>query len=307
VCAAIVADPPIPVRVLRPDVSPALEAVITRCLQKDPQQRYQSISDLMRDLSPLIGRAGPSTSEAIPAPYYSSHPRIVVSTPQFGSERPPHHDSPTVAIPSGTPSVGSTLESARLHTGLGAAGLSDSRVQVLSRPLSQRPPSRVGLWLGLAGAVAVLGAGALIVLLRSNGAATAPSAAPVVSAPAPAAATEPFTLSIDSEPTAATVTEADVVLGTTPLKIALKPGGPERVFRVEKSGYQPYVIKQEPARADVRVQAALVPRPREAAAAPSAAAAPVKAVAPVQPKPRPAPAKPPPEKPKSPSDIRLER
>src|SRR5688572_9829029 len=35
ICAAIVADPPMPVRSLRPDVTPALEQVIERCLQKD--------------------------------------------------------------------------------------------------------------------------------------------------------------------------------------------------------------------------------------------------------------------------------
>jgi serine/threonine protein kinase len=35
VCAAIVADPPMPVRTMRPDVSERLEAIIERCLQKD--------------------------------------------------------------------------------------------------------------------------------------------------------------------------------------------------------------------------------------------------------------------------------
>ena len=57
VCAAIIADPPMPVRSLRPDVSEKLESIIARCLQKDVKARYQSISELAAELSPLGARS----------------------------------------------------------------------------------------------------------------------------------------------------------------------------------------------------------------------------------------------------------
>ncbi len=62
VCAAIVADPPMPVRTMRPDVSDRLEAIINRCLEKDVQRRYQSVAELAAELSPLGQRAATSGS-----------------------------------------------------------------------------------------------------------------------------------------------------------------------------------------------------------------------------------------------------
>src|SRR4051812_38679582 len=76
VCAAIVADPPMPVRTMCPDVSPGLEAIINRCLEKDVTRRYQNIAELAGELAPLGLRA--STSGSGPqALAYSSHPRMV--------------------------------------------------------------------------------------------------------------------------------------------------------------------------------------------------------------------------------------
>jgi serine/threonine-protein kinase len=49
--AAIASDAPLSLRSLRPDVEPKLEAIILRCLEKDPARRYQKISSLARDLA----------------------------------------------------------------------------------------------------------------------------------------------------------------------------------------------------------------------------------------------------------------
>ncbi|MFO0566316.1 MAG: serine/threonine-protein kinase [Polyangiaceae bacterium] len=56
VFAAIVADPPPPLRVARPDVPPELEAIINRCLAKSPDQRFTTVADLASALAPFGGR-----------------------------------------------------------------------------------------------------------------------------------------------------------------------------------------------------------------------------------------------------------
>jgi serine/threonine-protein kinase len=51
--ATIVADPPIPLSEHRPDVHPALAAVVARCLRKDPEQRFQDVASLAVALAGL--------------------------------------------------------------------------------------------------------------------------------------------------------------------------------------------------------------------------------------------------------------
>lgn len=48
--AAIIEDEPTPVRSLNPHVTPAWDAIIRRCLRKDPAQRYASTDDLAGEL-----------------------------------------------------------------------------------------------------------------------------------------------------------------------------------------------------------------------------------------------------------------
>jgi serine/threonine protein kinase len=65
--AAIVADPPTPLRQHRPDAPAALEAVILRCLQKDLTLRFQNVGQLAVALAPLARPSSRSLIEAVVA------------------------------------------------------------------------------------------------------------------------------------------------------------------------------------------------------------------------------------------------
>lgn len=69
-CAAIAADPPVPLRERFPAVPPALEAVVTRCLAKEPDARFPDVAALAAALAPLSDRAeqAPPAEPTIEAP-----------------------------------------------------------------------------------------------------------------------------------------------------------------------------------------------------------------------------------------------
>jgi len=70
---AILHAAPIPPVRLRPEISPALEGVILRCLEKDPALRYQSAGDLLADLK----RHQAKSSSAAVSPLPASRPRLL--------------------------------------------------------------------------------------------------------------------------------------------------------------------------------------------------------------------------------------
>ena len=59
---AVLEDPPIPARALNPRISAALEQILIKALDKDPQLRYQSARELQVDLERL--EAGPTSPAA---------------------------------------------------------------------------------------------------------------------------------------------------------------------------------------------------------------------------------------------------
>jgi eukaryotic-like serine/threonine-protein kinase len=82
ICAAIVADPPESIRLHRPDVPEEVEAVVRRCLEKNPRDRFQSVPELMRALEALV----PRRSRSLP------------SLPPVSGDRGVSTNAPTVAI-----------------------------------------------------------------------------------------------------------------------------------------------------------------------------------------------------------------
>ncbi len=66
---AILKDEPPELSELNPKVSPALERIVRRCLEKQPEQRFQTASDLGFALSALTATSGPQIkTEALPLP-----------------------------------------------------------------------------------------------------------------------------------------------------------------------------------------------------------------------------------------------
>jgi serine/threonine-protein kinase len=53
ICASILKDEPLSLQTLRPTISKELEAVIRRCLQKPPEQRYRTVAELALALRPF--------------------------------------------------------------------------------------------------------------------------------------------------------------------------------------------------------------------------------------------------------------
>jgi serine/threonine protein kinase len=66
-CALVISEPPRPLRTLRPDVPPGIEQIIAKCLEKDPNQRFQTVSDLAMALDPFVSHLQTSAAQRVKA------------------------------------------------------------------------------------------------------------------------------------------------------------------------------------------------------------------------------------------------
>jgi serine/threonine protein kinase len=64
-CASILRDPAPPLRQLRPDVPQGLEAVVLRCLEKNPADRFRSVAELARSLADFGSASARASAERI--------------------------------------------------------------------------------------------------------------------------------------------------------------------------------------------------------------------------------------------------
>ncbi|HXX66717.1 MAG TPA: protein kinase [Polyangiaceae bacterium] len=182
--AAILEQPPPPLRRLRPEVHADLEALVERCLRRDPAERFQNVADLARALSPHGSPRAAFSVERI----ISWLPPPAIPSP---APPPPRDGEIRVRPEAGADRRGDTLLGAAKTEPLGAAvpipakselrraadrvggGLGPARAEATAPPLSStRSPSvprRRTTIITAALAVVVVVGGAATALLRAGG------------------------------------------------------------------------------------------------------------------------------------------
>jgi serine/threonine-protein kinase len=174
--AMILAVPPVSMRLRRPEVPPELEAVVHRCLEKEPQARFANVGELARALQPFAPSRSLVSIErvlrVIESRTENSLPPAAQTTTAGAEppERSEFHDAPTLATNS------SWHTSSRLRSG--------------------RTGRRLAL--GALAALAVAGVGVTVVVAtrqpaQKQTAAAAPASATAAASAAAPPATQPAT------------------------------------------------------------------------------------------------------------------
>ena len=131
-CAVILQDPPPPLRGYRPDVPPAIEAAILRCLQKDPAARYPNVAALAYDLAPFASPAGRFSAERVGGVLRAMSPPMT-SAPVVVSAPPPRPNVTTAPKSWGdtVPAPAAASSNRRLIVGLGAGAIAMATLAVV--------------------------------------------------------------------------------------------------------------------------------------------------------------------------------
>lgn len=208
-CTKILQEPPVRLSEVRADVPLGLEAVVLRCLQKKPNDRYPTVAELATDLLPYAPRAGRVSVERI-TKVMSAAGLTDATLAMSPSEAP----VPVVA-------AGITQQ---------AWGQSQATKRSGSRRLA----------LGAALAVGGIAVGVLALSSRTSSGPSpdvAPASAPPVSVPAPPSpspnlvATAPPEPATSAAPTTSSSAEVAKAPPATPVKPPIKAGAvrPKRV------------------------------------------------------------------------------
>jgi serine/threonine-protein kinase len=128
-CAAVLEEQPAPTRDLRPAIPDTLDDVVTRCLQKDPDARFQNVAELAEALAPF-GSGGLAT--------YSDRCRAFLNGEGLGRRSTPSALPP---VPR-RPSLPHSLSESSVHRRQTGLPVSYPTGMPARYPTSGRPPQR---------------------------------------------------------------------------------------------------------------------------------------------------------------------
>jgi serine/threonine-protein kinase len=197
VMAAIVADPPVPLRALRPDAPVALERVILRCLEKDRTKRFANVAELARALEPF---GPPSARESV-----ERIARVL--------------GAPATASAAG---IATTAFAANPVPGAGSA-VGWGRTETSSR--RSRPVLTISV------VALLLAAGAVAGVSLLKGGATADASASAGTSPAPPPATESATVAMGAASAAAAPSPPVPVAPSASLPVSPEPPARDQAAR----------------------------------------------------------------------------
>ncbi|MFS8071555.1 MAG: serine/threonine-protein kinase, partial [Byssovorax sp.] len=178
VCGMILLAKPPSLLELLPDAPPELAAIITRCLQRNIEDRWANVGDLAAALAPFAGEGGRRSAERAQ--------RVLETTGSLGKHIPASALAPPLDAATSITGNPASTDKALPRTMVGWANTGEGAIEL------PRQRSRWPLIAG--GVVAVLAVGVLIGSLtgRQDGAAAAmPSAAAPLPAPSAAAPVTP--------------------------------------------------------------------------------------------------------------------
>jgi len=179
---------------LDPRLPPDFDAVVLRCLERDRERRYASVSDLARDLEPMVrlGGAGATSFEVAPS-------RAGSISGSDGSADSGFEGSPSDVDPS-RPNPPLRGEPAIAGSSMTPSATGSTRASWEASELQRVPPSRsrVLILAAVAGMLVVIVPGIALVLHRSSP--SVATVAPHASALPSAAATSPPTSSPTEQP-----------------------------------------------------------------------------------------------------------
>jgi len=280
ICAAIAADTPRSLGEVRPGIPAALDEVVAKCLRKNPDERFQTVGELVAALAPFsaVGSSALSAEYAsrkdvmqLSEPFDAPGDRNAVTVHQTEQSKPSSamFASSTTKVSGGEPRRAPEPAGARsLAGGSGADRREEleSSATLVSSSSDRRPTETLRAGEAPRAASprrALVAAGLVVVAGLGTWALT-----PRHKAPEPAVIAPAHTLTIESTPSGATVLDGDRVVGTTPFTLPLAretlQANPRRLT-LRLDGYEPYDVEAPRADRDARIIAVLTKTPSKPA------------------------------------------
>jgi serine/threonine-protein kinase len=238
-CAMIVGEDPTPLRETVPDAPEDLEAIILKCVEKDPKERWSTAAELAQELAPfaspemagLIARVAKVNRVSLPGdPLASSSDRPSKRTPVSRQVTPSGRRTPSRKTPSSQPS----LDATEAAGGFGPEKPSTPGVANLAVSMAKAPVerSRAKIAAVVAGSILVVAAAAFVVARAGKSEPAQPSGVTSVVSTPPAAPTPVETALPTTTPTATATAPASV---EPPPAVSAKKTAPQPLVARPKS------------------------------------------------------------------------